>query len=226
MEADLYKDRNKELHEAEMKKMEHAARLSFMIGSIAAFIMLIYFSTLPNVVMSEIKLGENIPMNVQIGENSSAEGSYSPIGAEPFKVKSENISFFEKEKMDVAFAKTSYNQKTAKIWFLIRGIKYAELPNVFDYYREFEKPPIESGFLYKSPDPYLKEIKNPAEPFSDSKYCNNCHIATAVKGYKNFKIEFSRSKSIINSVSIAISAGTIIFIASFIILMRSEKKTT
>lgn len=207
-----------------MKRLNDALKKSLIIGSIIASLILIYIISLPPVVHSEIKLSEHIPVNIKIGENPSSEGLYAESGAEPFNVsRQENISFFENRKL-VSFAKTSFDPKTGRIWFLIRGTGQEELPKVFDYYREFEEPPIKSGFLYRSSNPSLVETRGPSEPFSNSQLCNNCHSGIVPAKYKIFSIELSRTRDFMNSASAILGGGIIIAFLAFIALMRSDKK--
>lgn len=224
MKIDTIEKLEKFQHDADMKRLNKATLRSLIFGFAAALIIFIYISSLPNIISSEIKLSEDIPINVRIQKNTSAEGSYSAISAEPLHIrKQENISFFENEKIS-SFAKTSYDPKTDKIWLLIRGIEQEKLPDTFDFYREFEKPPIRSGFLYRSSDPSLVEIRGPSEPFSDSQLCNNCHSGAAPEKYKMFSIEFSRSQNFMNSASAILGGGTIMAFLAFIALMKSSNK--
>ncbi|MFZ2970801.1 MAG: hypothetical protein WA063_06655 [Minisyncoccia bacterium] len=126
-----------------------------------------------------------------------------------------------------SFAKTSYNAKTDKIWFLVRGIEQEKLPDVFDYYREFEKPPVENSFLYISSDPYIKETKNTIRSPDRSEFCDNCHTAETATRYKTFAIEFSQTKSFVNMASTLVGGGIIIALLVFVILINtnSRKKT-
>lgn len=242
MNSTLFNENLNSDREKEMKKMNRAAKLSIIPGILVALVVAIYLSAIPQTAVTEIVLPINISGNVQIDSASPGIGSYHPENEYTFRVNPvNNLSFFENNKMDRIFATARYDDKKDIVWLLIRGINYADLPNVTDYYAELDRQDINNGYIYETrkteiaihnrlPEqnyPMLDENSDHASKFelgryqlsylSDSRQDENSN--------KEITIRQIRTKYAATQTALIASIGIITFVITQMMLMSKKNKT-
>jgi len=151
----LYIDKNEELRKQEIAKFERTIKQSLLPAIIVAITIAIYLNTIPQEITSEMIIPINISGKIETNSEYPGIGSYKSENEHILKINpSYSLSQFESNGIDRIFATGGYDEKKDVLWLLIRGINYTNLPNVTDYYTEFEKPYVENDYIYAT-----KEVK-------------------------------------------------------------------
>lgn len=233
----LILEKDRKAREKELDKFNHMTRLSLIPGIIVMLAIAAYIVAMPQEERSEIIIQTNIVQNIETDENTGI-GRYENEDLQTFKIiPLDNLSFFENNRMDRLFATAAYNDKKDTLWLLVRGIRYDELPYIYDYYEEFEKPDAENGFTYRTMGTSLKirgetrQILHLLSPLEDQMASSGIKYGQFSYKFQNDKnadskkdisIQYVRVKSSANHLAFAVFGGVITFIATFIILMNRK----
>lgn len=234
-------DREIEIRKQEMKKMNRTAKLSMIPALLAALAVAIYLSAIPQTAITEIIIPINISGNIQTDNASPGIGSYHPENEHTFRVNPANsLSFFEKNKMDLVFATARYDNKKDIVWLLVRGVNYADLPNVTDYYTELERLNIGDGYIYETKGteiaindrlsersyPILDENSGYASKFAFEGYqlSHRPYGRQDENSHKEIAVRQIRAKYGATQTALIALTGIITFVITHAALMRKKKQ--
>lgn len=234
----LILEKDRKAREKELDKFNRMTKLSLIPGIIVMLAIAAYIGAMPQEERSETIIATHITQNIETDENNTGIGRYENEDLQTFRIiPLDNLSFFENNRMDRLFATAAYNDKKDTLWLLVRGIRYDELPYVYDYYAEFEKPDAENGFAYRTMGISLKirgetrQIPYLLDPFVDQMTFSGIKYGQFPYKFQNDKntgpkkdisVQYVRIKSSANHLAFAVFGGIITFIAVFIILMKQK----
>lgn len=230
MSKNMFIEKENERHRREMARIDRAFKISIIPGIVAMLIFAAYFAVLPSESSHTISIPTAISKFIETDPFDDGFGSYETAYSAPFKTRPvKNLSYFENNRMDRIFATSKYDIKQNKAWLLIRGIKYNDLPYIYDHYQEFDSPDFKENMLYITSDLSLEITGNKKLPHfffiplplgilaEFSEY----HGTSA---NKNIIISQTKTKHKTNLAAFTLLAGVLSAFATFIILNRITDK--